>query len=89
MLKLFENQTVDGDGPIFSTKGSTRTLILDGNLGGGTVTIFLSKDNVTWVTAPDLIFTETIAATFVSGAGVRVKANLAGSTGADVSLFLI
>lgn len=89
-IHLLRNQTADGSGNISKSIGKEkRTVFCTGTFGGGTVSLEVSEDGVTWLADPDLVFTADSVVNMYINENIYMRGTLAGSLGADVSLKLV
>ena len=86
MQSFFSGQMADGDSAVHTGQGGLRTVVAWGTFGGGTLTLQMSPDGgTTWLSlGADVEFTADGVANVQLGAGIPLRANLAGSTGANV-----
>lgn len=85
----FENQLVNGESDWFLSEGRLNTVFVLGNLDGGAVVFDIAKDKddpATVVEVTELTFTVAGAKNERTGAGVWIRARLAGAgASADVT----
>ena len=94
-MKLLDGATVDGDGTVFNARAAGSRYTSDvftfyawGTWGGGTVKLMISPDNTNWFDVTNAAFTAD-GVLNVQFRAPYVKANLAGSSGANLTAFLM
>ncbi len=87
---LSENQTVDGPSTeVAQLKGGTQYLIVEGNLGGGSIAIGMKTPDEGLVEiTPFADVTVEGATAFEAVEGMIIASNLSGSTGANVNIWV-
>lgn len=94
-IQLFDGQAADGDSAVFNYSGGRAVFTAYGTFGGGTCKLQMSPDGgTTWVDVTNdagtaVSLTSAGLVQFHLSAGVKIKANLASSTGASLNCKVI
>jgi len=91
-MELFKNQTTNANGVTSGMlKGGFSTMFAYGTFGGGTITIEMSPDGVEWFDSGLVVTTKTMANLDVAYRmnGIKIRAVLSGSAGADVTVLAL
>ena len=84
---FFSGVTADGNSTATNINPGLHTLVAWGTWGSGTIKLQLSPDDgVTWVDVPSASFTANSCLNVNVAADLKYRANLAGSTGANLNL---
>ena len=86
MYQLFKNATANGQSGTVKTYRERHTVFAWGTWGGATAKLQISPNGIDWFDLTGASFTANGSATFEIATDVYLRADIAGGTGADLSV---